>query len=413
VIETNHSSVSRLHLAINLFMTAVAEPARNIAVGVAKPKILIIDDDFGPRESLRILLKYDFEVMVASSVAEGMAHLREHTFDTIILDNRMPGRSGLEGITDIRGIDENVSIIMLTGYGTLETACEAFRNRATDFMTKPPDTDAMLAAVAKNVALSTAKRARANVSRELAELNVTLTAELAETRPLVKLGQRSDEIIHDLGNPLTILTCCIDLLQTKVDEMRLEDGSQWIEALGYIQMIKKSVQHCCSLSDAWRQLRDDMSESHEVVAASPFLVETIEALQPMAGMAGVELILDCADIDYQVSIEVDVTQMRRVIQNLVVNAVQASEAQRGRVIVEGKTTVGEVLITVTDNGPGIPPERLAIIFEPYFSTKENGTGLGLAISRRIVEEHQGVLSAESSCGRGAVFSIRLPHREGA
>ena len=83
----------------------------------------------------------------------------------------MPGRTGLEGLSDIRkGLDEEVSIIMLTGYGTIETACEAFRNQATDFMTKPPDTDAMLEAVDKNVSLSRAKRARLNsLSRELAD----------------------------------------------------------------------------------------------------------------------------------------------------------------------------------------------------------------------------------------------------
>ena len=389
-------------------MTSVSDLTVPVLATAAKSKVLIIDDDFGPRESLRILLKYDYEVFVASSVAEGITQIRAHSFDTIILDNRMPGRSGLEGIADIRQLDENVSIIMLTGYGTLETACEAFRNRATDFMTKPPDTDAMLAAVAKNVALSTAKRTRANVSRELAELNMNLTAELAETRPLVKLGQRSDEIIHDLGNPLTILTCCIDLLQTKVDEMRLEDGTQWMEALGYIQMIKKSVQHCCSLSDAWRQLRDDVSGAHEVIEARRFLLETVDALQPMAGMAGVKLSIDCADMLGDAEIEIDVTQMRRVVQNLVVNAVQATEPQRGSVLLKGKTADGQLTISVLDNGPGIPPERLAIIFEPYFSTKENGTGLGLAISRRIVEEHQGSLFAKSEHGEGATFSINLP-----
>ena len=394
-------------------MTSFAELDQPNPTTGSKSKVLIIDDDFGPRESLRILLKYDYEVFVASSVAEGVARVKEHSFDTIILDNRMPGRSGLEGISDIRQLDENVSIIMLTGYGTLETACDAFRNRATDFMTKPPDTDAMLAAVAKNVALSGAKRARANVSRELAELNMNLMAELAETRPLVKLGQRSDEIIHDLGNPLTILTCCIDLLQTKVDEMRLEDGTQWIEALGYIQMIKKSVQHCCSLSDAWRQLRDDMSQAHEVVPAPAFLIETIDALQPMAGMAGVKLSVDCAEVADGTSIEIDVTQMRRVVQNLVVNGIQAAQTQKGNVLLEAKTVGGEIFIMVSDNGQGIPPERLAIIFEPYFSTKENGTGLGLAISRRIVEEHHGTLSAESESGQGAVFSIRLPCRSAA
>ncbi len=391
-------------------MTAVLDPVAASPATVVKPKVLIIDDDFGPRESLRILLKYDYEVSVASSVAEGLEHVKQHAFDTIIMDNRMPGRSGLEGIADIRAIDESVSIIMLTGYGTLETACEAFRNRATDFMTKPPDTDAMLAAVAKNVALSASKRTRAVVSRELAELNMSLTAELAETRPLVRLGQRSDEIIHDLGNPLTILTCCIDLLQAKVEVMRLEDGSQWIEAQGYIQMIKKSVQHCCSLSDAWRQLRDDISQTHETMAAKAFLIDTVEALQPMAAMAGVTLNIDCNEVSAEAQIEIDVTQMRRVVQNLVVNAVQATEPQKGSVFLQGRTADGEMIITVTDNGPGIPPERLAIIFEPYFSTKENGTGLGLAISRRIVEEHSGALSAESEFGRGAVFSIRLPCR---
>ena len=65
-----------------------------------KAKILIIDDDYGPRESLRILLKYDYDVIVASSVADGLELLKAHQVDTIILDNRMPGRTGLEGLND-------------------------------------------------------------------------------------------------------------------------------------------------------------------------------------------------------------------------------------------------------------------------------------------------------------------------
>ena len=105
-------------------MTALLDqptlPAQSIPT---KAKILIIDDDYGPRESLRILLKYDYEVLVASSVADGLTALRANLVDTIILDNRMPGRTGLEGLSDIRQLDEEVSVIMLTGYGTIETAC--------------------------------------------------------------------------------------------------------------------------------------------------------------------------------------------------------------------------------------------------------------------------------------------------
>ncbi len=379
----------------------------------AKAKVLIIDDDYGPRESLRILLKYDYDVLVASSVADGLTALQSNQVDTIILDNRMPGRTGLEGLADIRKVDDEVSIIMLTGYGTIETACEAFRNQATDFMTKPPDTDAMLEAVGKNVTLSRAKRARSGLSRELAELNLNLNAELNETRPLAKLGQRSDEIIHDMGNPLTILTCCIELLQTKVDEMKPEADTQWMETLGYIGMIKKSIQHCCGLTDTWRQLRDDISQECESTAAGPFVNEAVGSLQPLANMTEVSLHTDLSSMAEDAHINIDVVQMRRVVHNLMINAMQATATGKGKVEVRASTHDGKFELTVTDNGSGIPADRLPMIFEPYYSTKENGTGLGLAISKRIVTEHEGTLEADSEVGRGSTFTVCLPLRFGA
>ena len=376
----------------------------------SKAKVLIIDDDYGPRESLRILLKYDYDVKVASSVAEGLELLKANSVDTIILDNRMPGRTGLEGIIDIRSLDEHVSIIMLTGYGTLETACEAFRNQATDFMTKPPDTDAMLEAVAKNVSVCRAKRARASLAKELSELNLSLAAELGEARPFAKLGQRSDEIIHDLGNPLTILTCCVELLQSKVDEMNLEEGEQWMEALGYIQMIKKSVQHCCSLADAWRQLRDDISENREAVYAQTFLDDAVDSMQPMTATSPVAFDTDFAGVHPETRVDLDVTQMRRVLHNLVNNAFQATQQANGKVTLCAATKGDLLEITVSDNGTGIAPAHLAMIFEPYYTTKEEGTGLGLALSKRIAEEHQGTLTVESTRGVGSSFTIRVPAR---
>ena len=394
-----------------LLMATVLDPVIapvELTSATVKPKILIVDDDYGPRESLRILLKYDYDVTVASSVAEGVEQLKGNRFDAIIMDNRMPGRTGLEGIGDMRKVDENVSIIMLTGYGTLETACEAFRNQATDFMTKPPDTDAMLEAVCKNVALTQAKRTRSNVARELAELNLNLSAELNETRPLAKLGQHSDEIIHDMGNPLTILTCCVELLQSKVSEMRPEPGTQWMEALGYVQMIKKSVQHCCSLSDAWRQVRDDIAENRETITATEFMHETVESLQPMSAISDVNLTTDFSALGSDVLIDVEPAQMRRVIHNLMMNAMQATTPGRGEVSVRGESDGNSFEISVIDNGSGIPAERLSMIFEAYYTTKQSGTGLGLAISKRIVEEHGGTLTAASELNRGSVFTVRLP-----
>ena len=388
--------------------TMLAPAPDRAAVVTVKARILIIDDDYGPRESLRILLKYDYDVLVASSVKDGLDLLKNNQIDTIVLDNRMPGRTGMEGLLDIRAIDDVVSIIMLTGYGTLETACEAFRNQATDFMTKPPDTDALLDAVSKNVALTRAKRERTSIARELAELNLNLSAELQETRPLAKLGQHSDEIIHDMGNPLTILTCCVELLQSKVDEMRPENGTQWVEALGYIQMIKKSVQHCCSLSDAWRQVRDDIAQNRENVRATTFAQEMVESLRPMAAISDVTLTTDFSGLADDAYVDLDTTQMRRVVHNLLANAMQATTPGRGAVTMRGTANGQHFELTVTDNGVGIPEDKLAVIFEAYYTTKETGTGLGLAISKRIVEEHSGTLIASSVVGRGSAFTVKLP-----
>jgi signal transduction histidine kinase len=68
----------------------------------------------------------------------------------------------------------------------------------------------------------------------------------------------------------------------------------------------------------------------------------------------------------------------------------------------------QLTLTIEDNGPGIPPENLARIFEPYFSTKKSGMGLGLAIVKRIVEEHGGTISVTSEIGRGCAFVCKFP-----
>ena len=85
-------------------------------------KVLVIDDEKGPRESLRMVLKYDYEVFLADRVDGGIKLLREEKPDLVIMDIRMPEKSGIEGLQEIREIDSHVSIIMLTGYGDLETA---------------------------------------------------------------------------------------------------------------------------------------------------------------------------------------------------------------------------------------------------------------------------------------------------
>jgi signal transduction histidine kinase len=108
----------------------------------------------------------------------------------------------------------------------------------------------------------------------------------------------------------------------------------------------------------------------------------------------------------------DARLLRRAVRNLIENALRAS-GDRGEVAVrverrEGAADSGQAAIVVADRGPGVPPELLQRIFDPYFSTHDSGTGLGLPITRRIVEEHGGTIAARNRGGGGLEVVIMIP-----
>jgi signal transduction histidine kinase len=109
------------------------------------------------------------------------------------------------------------------------------------------------------------------------------------------------------------------------------------------------------------------------------------------------------------------TQLRQVVLNLVLNAAQAVAASPSKRVTVTTVAAGEAVeVRVQDSGPGITPEVMARLFEPFFTTRPRGegTGLGLAVSRRIVEAHRGTLGVEPGLGRGACFFVRLPAAAG-
>ncbi len=99
--------------------------------------------------------------------------------------------------------------------------------------------------------------------------------------------------------------------------------------------------------------------------------------------------------------------MESVILNLITNAAQASPPG-GVVTVKTRCTADEVEIAVIDRGTGIDPKNLEMIFNPFFTTKSDGVGLGLAICSKIVDEHRGTISVDSTPGEGSVFHVILP-----
>jgi signal transduction histidine kinase len=108
-------------------------------------------------------------------------------------------------------------------------------------------------------------------------------------------------------------------------------------------------------------------------------------------------------------IEADRVQLQQVLINLMLNGIEAMKDVSGELTVTSKKTEdGQLLISVSDSGIGLPPGEMEHIFEAFFTTKSHGTGMGLSISRRIIESHGGRLWATSNSGRGATFQFTLP-----
>jgi signal transduction histidine kinase len=378
-----------------------------IAQGQA-PKVVVIDDEIGPRESLRILLKDQYDVHTAGSVREGMRLLAEYRPDTVVMDIRMPGRSGIEGLRDIRSIDPHVSVVMLTGYAVLETAQEALRLGANDYLKKPFDTAEMRKVIGTNVARTQVERRRATVARDLSELSLRLSAELAGKERMASLGQISSELVHDIRNPLTVVQGFVDLLNRQLESSKDGTGRPSDEALRYLAVIEKNVKQCHELLETWQSFGKREPCSWETVSVAELVQDVVEGAAAMAERVGAELRTE--PVEGQCVVVGDRTQLWRAVQNVVKNAIEALRAPGGKVSVGCRRTGGVVEIRVTDTGAGMTAEELHRVFEPYYSTKApgKGMGLGLFITRKVIEDHRGVVTVESKPDEGTTMVIRLP-----
>jgi DNA-binding NtrC family response regulator len=116
----------------------------------SKETILVVDDEAGPRESLRMILKPLYEVQTASGGQEALALIRNKDIPVVTLDLRMPGLSGIEVLKEIKKLRPNTEVIVITGYGTLNNAQEAIRFGAGDFISKPFNVADIISIVSKS-----------------------------------------------------------------------------------------------------------------------------------------------------------------------------------------------------------------------------------------------------------------------
>jgi len=371
------------------------------------PQILVIDDEIGPRESLRMLLKPNYQVHTADCVEAGIKLLKEKQPDTIVMDIRMPGMTGIEGLRKIREIDPHLSVIMLTGFGALDTAKEALRLGANDYISKPFDAREMQEVIGRNVERTRVQRTSEHAAAEIRELNNRLLKELAQKERLASLGQASAEFVHDISNPLTIVWGYVQLLAKRLEQSE-SDTNQNATSVKELNIIEQNVRMCRELLTMWQSYGSVEASPPKPISVSQIVREVVKSANGMATQSGVDLQANiCEDACTLVG---DTVQIQRAIQNVIINGIQAAAEKKGKVTVDCAQKDFYVDLRIDDNGTGIAPAQLNRIFDPYFTTKQakSGTGLGLYIAKKVVEDHNGSIKVESTPAVGTLFTIRLP-----
>ena len=222
----------------------------------------------------------------------------------------------------------------------------------------------------------------------------------AEKRDL--LARLLGRLAHEVRNPLSSLDIHVQLLEEDLAALAPQMREQLSPRLA---IIHGELHRLEGIVERFLRLAGPSGVDLEPVEIRKILTHVCELLRPEAAARGID-ISSHAD-DSLPPVMADPVRLTQALLNVVINAIQAVD-RKGRIEVSASVADGWVCVAVSDNGPGIPLEKLASIFDPYFTTKTEGSGLGLWIAQQIVTAHGGSLQAQNRESGGAVLTMRLP-----
>ena len=383
-------------------------------------KILVVDDNPANVRVLKLrLLAEGYEVVEAADGLEALEKANEERPDLILLDIMMPKMDGYEACRRLKAEEETqlIPVVMVTALKETADRVKGIEAGADDFLSKPFDPSELQARV-----------------RSLLRVK-SLHAELVQSEKMASLGRLVAGVAHELNNPINFIYSNIHPLQEYIRDLKAlvqlygeketglcpEDRKTVVErkeAMDLEYVFEDLDKILRAFQDGATRVRDivsslttfsrlDMGEPGEVDLHEG--IENTLTLLTNRYKERVAVHRDYGDIPKVVGYA---GQLNQVFMNLLSNAGDAIEpGKEGNVWITTRMDgADDVLISIRDDGKGIPKEVLDRIFDPFVTTKKvgEGTGLGLSITYGIVEQHGGRIWAESEEGEGSTFFVRLP-----
>ena len=358
--------------------------------------IIVIDDDYTMRRAcLAALRRAGYEVETFPDGPSGLERIEQVHPPVLILDLKMPGMSGMEVIAQLQKMEVDTVIVVITGFATVDTAVQAMKAGAYDFIPKPFTAEELRAIIARAVErhrLSTeAKRLRAEKEQQARKFVTFVSHQLQS--PLGAVRQYLDVLLHQTGDDMPAKQReWIDRSRHKIGLM-LEIIADWLTLSkvegGQLATERKAVR--------WQKL----------------VPKTLDGLSTSAQERQITVRNEVPD-DLP-TVRGDESALAVLLANLIDNAI-AYNHPGGDVTVTGATSPVDqtVTLSVADTGIGIALDQQPHVFEEFYRVRDgstgdvSGTGMGLPICRKIAEELGGRITLTSRPGQGSTFNVVLP-----
>ena len=366
-------------------------------------KILIVDDDAHLRETLRDLLEMEgYKVFEAGSGAEAMKRVVSDFYHIILMDFNLTDKTGIEVIKDIRKLNTDSQILMMTAHASLDTAVKAIQESVYDFLIKPVDFNYLRRAIKK-----------AEEKLFLEQENKRLIDMLKHNNEeLDRLNGMKSKFMsmasHDLSNALMTLQISFEMLAASITPNE-DQGKKMTfinTSISQISRLIGDLVDWASIEQGKLRMEKnyfEMDKMAEEIVVGPKARAQQKSISIATSINKDGLKMVCADK----------RRISQVLMNLLENAIRHT-SRGGNITVYVERLEDSVCVSVRDTGEGIDPAELTKLFQSFYQpaggkSPHGRLGLGLSISKEIIHSHEGRIWVESEgVGKGSSFKFTIP-----
>lgn len=365
--------------------------------------LLVVDDEVGMRLSVeRALRNYsahladlqddvNFRVSQAESGEAAFQIVESDRPDIILLDYKLPGISGLDVLTELKERKLDILVVMVTAYASLETAVQATKNGAFDFLAKPFTPEELRATVHKSTKHCMVQRQASKLAEERRQIRFEFLSVLA----------------HELKSPLAAVQGNMYILRDHMAGDSIKDYDHLVErCIIRLEGMKKLIFDLLDLT------RIESGQKKRTLSDTDICAVARQSIETHLGMAAEKRVTVSFEGPEALLMKADAGELEIMFNNLISNAVKYNK-DGGMVVVSVRDEGPAVSIAVRDTGIGMTKDEMSRLFSEFTRIKNQktmnilGSGLGLSILKRLAYLYGGEVTAESEADKGSVFTVTL------